>query len=304
MANMICGHWEDEMAPDEVASKSRLLDNPHSFRGTIPPEDFEPGRYHLFAAWTCPWAHRALLTRALKGLEDAIPVHLANDPSGGHSWRFSEPCEAPHGETHLFQIYVEADPTYTGRVTVPVLWDSHEHRIINNESADLIQILDGLPSERPSLRPPELLEEIEAWNRRMLPTLNSGVYRAGYAKDQEAYDKAIRGVFGMLDTLEEHLADREWIVGDRLTEADVRFFVSAFRFDGAYVPYFRCNLRHFSTYPNLVAHMHRMLRTPGVRSTCNLEAMRRGYGAMEAINPSGIVPAGPATALPPEMLEA
>lgn len=296
MARMIEGVWESEWRPTDEDGDGAFLRKPSVFRGELPAELPEPGRYHLFAAWTCPWAHRTLLFRNLKGLADRIPVHFANELSE-KSWSFEAGTSGPHGERWLYELYLRAEPAYTGRVTVPVLWDSHEQRIVNNESSEIIAMLDALPSEAPSLRPVEHLDAIERWGERMYDSLNNGVYRAGFATTQQAYDRAVHGVFETLDAIEAHLDGREWLVGEQLTEADLRLFVTTFRFDGAYVPLFRCNLRRLADYPNLLAHLQRVYAVDSVAETCNLEAMRRGYASIEAINPTGIVPAGPPTRL-------
>ncbi|TNE86104.1 MAG: hypothetical protein EP330_23220 [Deltaproteobacteria bacterium] len=289
---MIDGQWEGEWRPTDEDGDGAFLRKASVFRDTLPAELPEPGRYHLFVAWTCPWAHRTLLTRSLKGLSDRIPVHFANELTD-KSWAFETPAHSPYGDDHLFEVYLRADPHYTGRITVPVLWDSHEQRIVNNESAEILAMLDRMPSDAPSLRPAALLAEIEQWGERLYASLNNGVYRAGFATTQEAYDEAVVGVFAMLDQLEAHLEGREWLVGEQLTEADIRLFVTAFRFDAAYFPLFRCNLRRYADYPNLEAHLERVYAVPGVAETCNLDAMRRGYASIRAINPTGIVPAGP-----------
>lgn len=292
MAKMIEGKWEGQWRPTDEDGDGAFVRKPSVFRDALPPERPRPGRYHLFVAWTCPWAHRTLLARALKGLSEVIEVHFANELTD-KSWRFEDRKMSPHGDQHLYELYLRAEPEYTGRVTVPVLWDEQEQRIVNNESSEIVAMLDRIPSEAPPLRPPEHVAEIDAWSERMYGALNNGVYRAGFATAQAAYDEAVVGVFDMLDELESHLDGRQWLVGDTLTEADVRLFVTAFRFDAAYVPLFRTNLRLYQDYPNLQAHLERMYALPGVAQTCNLEAMRRGYASVRAINPNGIVPIGP-----------
>lgn len=291
MARMIEGTWEGEWRPSDGDGDGAFLRKDSVFRNSL-PERIEPGRFHLFAAWTCPWAHRTLLVRSLKGLQDTIGVHFANELTD-RSWRFEDRGLSPHGDHHLYELYLRADPAYTGRVTVPVLWDEREQRIVNNESSEIIAMLDRLPSTMPSLRPGRLVDEIDALSERMYGSLNNGVYRAGFATTQEAYDEAVLGVFDTLDELERRLRGRRWLVGDQITEADIRFFVTAFRFDAAYVPLFRCSLRRLAEYPNLQAHLERMLAAPGVAETCNLDAMRRGYASIRAIKPTGIVPVSP-----------
>lgn len=292
MAKMIEGKWEGQWQPTDGDGDGAFVRKPSVFRDRSPPERPEPGRYHLFVAWTCPWAHRTLLARSLKGLTDLIPVHFANELTD-RSWRFEDRSASPHGDEYLYELYLRADPAYTGRVTVPVLWDEHAGRIVNNESSEILAMLDELPSDAPALRPARLLKEVDAWSERMYGALNNGVYRTGFATTQAAYDEAVAGVFDILDQLESHLAGRTWMVGDQLTEADIRLFVTAFRFDPAYVSLFRCNLKRYADHPHLQAHLERMYATPGVAETCNLDAMRRGYSSIRAVNPTGIVPIGP-----------
>lgn len=292
MARMIQGQWEGDWRPTDEDGDGAFLRKASIFRDIIPTESPEPGRYHLFVAWTCPWAHRTLLVRALKGLDDMIGVHFANELTD-RSWRFESADASPHGHEHLYELYLRADPEYTGRVTVPVLWDEQEQTIVNNESAEIVAMLDRLPSDAPSLHPDHLVDEIDAWSKRMYGSLNNGVYKAGFATTQDAYEEAVTGVFAMLDELEAHLAGRLWLVGDQLTEADIRLFVTTFRFDAAYYTLFKCNLRRLADYPNLQAHLERMYAVPGVAETCNLDAVRRGYASIRAINPTGIVPLGP-----------
>ena len=292
MSKMIQGQWESEYRPTDGDGNGAFLRKPSVFRDQLPVERPAAGRYHLFVAWTCPWAHRTLLVRALKGLEALIPLHFANQLTD-KSWRFEEPAESLQGEEFLYELYLQVDPEYTGRVTVPVLWDDQEKRIINNESSEIVKMLDKLPSEAPSLRPDTLVEEIDVLNERMYNTLNNGVYRAGFATTQEAYDEAVVDVFQTLDELEARLEGREWLVGDQVTEADLRLFVTTFRFDPAYVPLFRCNLKRIYEYPNLQSHLERFYALPGVAKTCNLQGVRKGYAAIKAVNPTGIIPVGP-----------
>ena len=292
MSKMIQGQWESEYRPTDGDGNGAFLRKPSVFRDQLPVERPAAGRYHLFVAWTCPWAHRTLLVRALKGLDALIPLHFANQLTD-KSWRFEEPAESLQGEEFLYELYLQVDPEYTGRVTVPVLWDDQEKRIINNESSEIVKMLDKLPSEAPSLRPDSLVEEIDVLNERMYNTLNNGVYRAGFATTQEAYDEAVVDVFQTLDELEARLEGREWLVGDQVTEADLRLFVTTFRFDPAYVPLFRCNLKRIYEYPNLQSHLERFYALPEVAETCNLQGVRKGYAAIKAVYPTGIVPMGP-----------
>ena len=292
MSKMIEGVWELGWEPTDKEKNGRFVRKESVFRDQLPEGPIEAGRYHLYVTWTCPWAHRTLLTRSLKGLQRLIPVHFCNTLSD-KSWRFTDSEDGLYGADHLYEIYLRADPKYTGRVTVPVLWDSVEETIVNNESSEIIRMLDAVPSEAPRLAPAEWLEAIDAVGDRIYNTLNNGVYRTGFARTQDAYDEAVREVFATLDAMERHLEGRDWLVGDRLTEADIRLFVTLMRFDAAYYTLFKCNLRRIADYPNLQGHLTRVYHHPGVAETCNIDAMRHGYASIRAINPYQIVPAGP-----------
>jgi putative glutathione S-transferase len=293
---MIDGVWKAAWRPADEQPDGRFVREDASYRDPLPPGPVAPGRYHLFVAWTCPWAHRTLLARSLKGLQGLLPVHHFDEFSD-KSWRSPSGPEPLYGHEYLYELYLRADARHTGRVTVPVLWDAHEQRIVNNESAEILRMLDALPSDAPRLCPDELRADIDAMNERLYAPLNNGVYRAGFASTQGEYDAAVADVFGTLDHLEGALAGREWLVGDRLTEADLRLFVTLFRFDAAYYTLFKCNLRRVAEYPNLQAHLRRVYHHPGVAETCNLEAAKRGYASIRAVNPHGIVPVGPIVSL-------
>lgn len=290
---LVDGTWRGDWKPsDGDDAKGRFVRKPSAFREAI--TDWEPGRYHLYAAYICPWAHRTLITRALKGLEDALPVHIVEPELTDEGWALDEGVDPLHGAHHLWQLYVHADGQYTGRATVPLLWDSQRDTAVNNESSEILRQLDALPSDAPTLVPAEHLERIDELNALMYESLNNGVYRAGFAATQEAYDSAVADVFRTLDTLEELLAERDWLVCDRPTEPDIRLFVTAARFDLAYHGLFKCNLRRLADYPRLLDHTRRMLALPGVKQTFRPDHIQRGYYSIRALNPSGIVPAGPA----------
>ncbi len=236
----------------------------------------EPGRYHLYAAWNCPWAHRALLARAILGLEEAIGVSYARPRRTGDGWVFD-----PEGAF--------ADPC----LGVSVLWDSATGRIVSNESADIVRMLGAFGSG-PDLTPPGLTPDIERWNTLIYRTVNNGVYRAGFARTQEAYDVAVAEVFDTLDRIEDHLGGSDWLAGDRFTEADLRLFPTLARFDVAYHYAFKCNIRRLTDYPRLWAYARRIYHMPGVAGTVDFEIYKRGYfSPSELRNPLGIVPAGP-----------
>lgn len=255
----------------------------------------EPGRYHLYVSYACPWAHRTLVVRALKRLESKIGVtpvhfHMAND-----GWEFTPDYpDDVNGKRFLREIYLAHDPKFTGRVTVPVLWDKKEGKIVCNESAEIVRILDiAFGGEGPSLYPEPLRAEIDEVNALVYDNVNNGVYRAGFATTQEAYDEAIVPLFDTLDRLEQRLEGKRFLVGDRLTEADVRLFTTLVRFDAVYVTHFKCNKKRLVEYPNLYAFARRIYQLPGVRETVRFDHIKgHYYRSHPTINPSGIVPIG------------
>ena len=267
--------------------------------GPFPPE---AGRYRLYVSLACPWAHRTLIFRALKGLEAMLPVSVTHWHMGDQGWGFAPgPGVVPDpvfGAEHLHQIYAAAAPGYTGRVTVPVLLDTQTRRIVNNESAEVIRILDhafdALGTTPSDHTPPDLLPEIESLNARIYATLNNGVYRCGFARTQDAYDAAIEPLFATLDWLEARLATHRFLCGDRITEADWRLFTTLIRFDAVYHGHFKCNLRRIADYPALSDYLRSLLHWPGITATVDLHHIRHHYyGSHRQLNPSGIVPAGP-----------
>jgi len=295
---VIDGQWQGRWRPsDDDDAGGRFVRKETHYRGA--PEPWAPGRYHLYVAWTCPWAHRVLLVRALKGLTDAIPVHIVQPALSDQGWTFGDAGDPRTGGRHLWEVYVAADPDFTGRATVPFLVDDHTGKPVHNESSELIRLLDALPSDRPRLSPPELLPELDALADQLYHRFNNGVYRAGFATTQAAYEEAVNDVFTVLDEMEERLSDgRPWLLGDRLTEADLRLFVTTVRFEAAYHGLFRCNLSHLGAYPKVSAHGRRLLALPGVADTLDLEATKRGYYSIERLNPTGLVPVGPLEAFP------
>ena len=260
----------------------------------------EAGRYRLYVALICPWASRTLIARKLKGLEDLIAVTVVNPVLTGQGWAFGgypgADADPLHGAAHLHKLYTHADDHYTGRATVPVLWDEHTDTIVSNESADIVRMFNtafaDLVPGKPELYPADLATDIDALNAEVYDRLNNGVYKAGFASSQDAYEEAAEGVFQMLDRLEEWLTG-DWLFGPRFTEADIRLFVTLIRFDAAYHGLFKTNRRRIADYPRLSAYMARVLRLPGVRETVNLDHIKAGYYSIKALNPSGIVPIGP-----------
>ncbi|MBE0554807.1 MAG: glutathione S-transferase family protein [Rhodobacteraceae bacterium] len=306
---LIEGKWTEDWQPVQATdAKGGFVRQISSFRNWVTPDGApgptgtggfaaEAGRYHLYVALICPWAHRTLIARKLKGLEAAISISVVEPALTPQGWRFAEGADAVNGAGHMHEIYTAADPIFTGRATVPVLWDKATGTIVSNESADILQMFNrgfGALASGPDLRPDDLTDQIEALNDFIYPRLNNGVYRAGFATTQVAYDEAVAEVFQALDALEERLSDgRNWLLGDRFTETDIRAFVTLVRFDVAYHGLFKCNLRRIADYPLLSRYLRRVLALPGVAGTVNLDHIKRGYYSIGKLNPTGIVPAGP-----------
>ncbi len=262
----------------------------------------EPGRYHLYVSFACPWAHRTLIVRKLKGLEGIISVSVVHHFLGEDGWTFlaenGGTGDRLYGLDFLHQIYTKADPHYSGRVTVPVLWDSKEQTIVSNESAEIIRMLNGAFDEwgdaALDLYPESLRAEIDAINALVYPAINNGVYRAGFSTTQKAYEEAFRDVFSALDRIEDRLARQRYLVGDTITEADWRLFTTLVRFDPVYVGHFKCNLRRIADYPNLSNYLRDLFQAEGVAGTVDMHHIKSHYyGSHETINPTRIVPVGP-----------
>ncbi len=262
----------------------------------------EAGRYHLYVALICPWASRTLIGRKLKKLEDVISVSIVEPALSDEGWKFGDypgsDRDGLNGFAYLHEAYTSADPHYTGRATVPVLWDKKTTTIVNNESADILRMLNSgfgdLADNGIDLYPEDLRDAIDALNDHIYPRLNNGVYRTGFATTQLAYEEAFAEVFATLQELETRLASGgPFLFGDRLTETDVRLFVTLVRFDAAYYGLFKCNLRRIADYRALQAYMMRVLNIPGVRDTVNIDHIKRGYYSIKALNPTRIVPVGP-----------
>jgi putative glutathione S-transferase len=260
------------------------------------------GRYHLYVSLACPWAHRTLIMRRLKRLEDAIDVSVVHWHMDRDGWAFREGPGATgdrlHGLDYLHQLYTRARPDYTGRASVPVLWDKETGTIVNNESAEIIRMLnaafDGVGADGPDFYPQALRPAIDTINDRVYETVNNGVYKAGFARSQRAYEEAARALFATLDDLEELLAGQRYLAGDRITEADWRLFTTLVRFDPVYVGHFKCNLRRLVDYPRLWAYARELYQVPGVAPTVDFHHIKHHYyGSMETVNPSGVVPIGP-----------
>lgn len=263
----------------------------------------EAGRYHLYVSLACPWAHRTLIFRKLKGLEDLISLSVVDPLMVENGWEFHDRDGATvdhlFGSNFLYQVYLKADPNYSGRVTVPVLWDKQTGTIVSNESADIIRMFNtafnGLTGSGSDFCPDDLRDDIDAINDRIYDAVNNGVYKAGFATTQDAYESAVVPLFAMLDELEERLATRRYLFGERLTEADWRLFTTLVRFDPVYVGHFKCNIRRIADYPNLSAYVRDLYQTPGVAKTVDMRHIKHHYyRSHKTINPTGVVPVGPA----------
>jgi putative glutathione S-transferase len=260
------------------------------------------GRYHLYVSLACPWAHRTLIVRALKGLEELIPVSVTHWLMAENGWTF-EPGEGVvadpiHNSRYVHELYARAGESYSGKVTVPVLWDRHTQTIVNNESSEIIRMFgsafDHVGAKPGDLYPVALRQEIGAVNARVYDTLNNGVYKAGFATTQEAYEAAVIPLFETLDWLEERLTRSRFVCGDRLTEADVRLFTTLIRFDSVYHGHFKCNIRRIVDYPNLWAYTRDIYQIPSIAETTDFGHIKRHYyQSHRGINPTGIVPVGP-----------
>jgi putative glutathione S-transferase len=314
MGVMVDGRWTTEAEASKLKHEDGRWIRPRSsIRHWITPDgspgptgdggfEAEPGRYHLFVAYGCPWAHRTLLFRVLKGLTGAITVSVALPRRSEDGWIFAdEPgqhYESCLGKHALWEVYAEAHAGFTGRVTVPLLYDKKTGRAVNNESADIIRMLNGGFNEAGAnaadYYPPELRGEIDALNARIYEKLNNGVYRAGFAETQDAYEEGFDDVFATLDFLEERLARRRYLCGARQTESDWRLFPTLARFDVAYHYAFKCNLRRIMDYPNLWPYTRDLYQTPGIAATVFPEVYKQGYFSISELrNPLGIVPKGP-----------
>lgn len=312
MGRLIDGVWHDEWY-DTKETAGRFKRSESQFRhwitadgspGPCGEDGFkaEAGRYRLYVSLACPWAHRTLIFRVLKGLEEAIPISVVHWYMGEQGWTF-EPGEGVIPDPvckadRLYEIYLRADPRYTGRVTVPVLWDTQRQTLVNNESADIIRMLnsafDGAGARAGDFYPASLRDEIDAINARVYADVNNGVYKAGFATTQAAYEEAIAPLFGTLDWLDERLASRRYLCGGRLTEADWRLFTTLLRFDPVYVGHFKCNVRRIVDYPNLSGYLRELYQVPGVAGTVDFGHIKRHYYQSHGmINPTRIVPVGP-----------
>ncbi len=307
------GTWHDDRA-GFAGKDGQFARQPTRFRNWVTPDGApgptghggfaaESGRYHLYVSLACPWAHRTLILRALKGLEAHVSVDVVHPLMEGDGWTFAADYPGATGDSlfglpFLRDVYLRADAAASGRVTVPVLWDRETGTIVSNESAEILRMFNSafgaLAREAPDYCPPDLREALEPVNARIYDGLNNGVYRAGFAARQTAYDTAAGEVFDTLDWLEARLGDRRWVMGERLTEADWRLGPTLFRFDAVYHGHFKCNRRRLIDYPNLWSYARALYQHPGVAGTVNFDHITRHYYASHrTLNPSGIVPLGP-----------
>ncbi len=312
MGLLVEGSWQDRWY-DTESTGGEFKRQEQTFRNWITP-DGAPGpsgdggfaaerdRYHLYVSLACPWAHRTLILRALKGLEALLPISVVHWYMGEHGWTFEAGegvvPDPVHHVARLYELYQKADPDYTGRVTVPVLWDKRRDTIVSNESSEIIRMLnsafDAQGADPGDYYPEALRDEIDAVNERVYETLNNGVYRAGFATSQEAYDAAVAPLFETLDWLEARLSKTRYVAGGTLTEADVRLFTTLIRFDSVYHGHFKCNLRRIVDYPNLWAYTRELYQHPRIRPTVNFEHIKKHYYVShDNVNPTRIVPAGP-----------
>ncbi|MBO1530790.1 glutathione S-transferase family protein [Psychrobacter sp. F1192] len=312
MGLLVDGKWQDKWY-DTEASDGRFQREESGFRnwitadGSAGPSGIggfkaEPNRYHLYVSLACPWAHRTMIYRKLKGLEDMISVSVVHPFMGENGWTFAEGegvvADPVLNANYLYEVYTAAKPDYTGRVTVPTLWDKKTNTIVSNESSEIIRMFDSAFDEVGALlgdfTPSALLADIEAMNDLIYPAINNGVYRTGFATTQAAYEEAVVEIFDALDILEQRLEDRRYLTGDTITEADWRLFTTLVRFDAVYVGHFKCNIRRIIDYPNLWGYLRDLYQVPGIAETVDMDHIKEHYyGSHANINPTRIVPVGP-----------
>jgi putative glutathione S-transferase len=313
VGQLVDGRWSTEWY-DTAKTGGAFVRSEAPFRNWITPDGAagptgeggfpaEVGRYHLYVSYACPWAHRTLIFRALKSLEDLITVSVVSPKmpdETGWSFKTDEGStgDSLYGSEFLYNIYQKAKPDHTGRVTVPVLWDKQRLTIVSNESADIIRMFnsafDGLTGNDDDYYPEALRPEIDAINKRVYDTVNNGVYKAGFATKQAVYEKAANQLFASLDWIEHSLGQSAYLAGDRVTEADWRLFTTLVRFDAVYFGHFKCNIRQIADYPHISHYLKGLVATPGVRQTIFIDHIKTHYyGSHTRINPTQIVPVGP-----------
>jgi putative glutathione S-transferase len=310
MGLLVDGVWQEDVSR---TSNGRFIRPSTAYHNFVTPDGSpgpngqggfpaEAGRYHLYISLACPWAHRTLIFRSLKQLDNVISVSLTAPLYGKTGWEFGAARggtpDTANGKETLAEVYLLADPHYTGRVSVPVLWDKKRRTIVNNESSEIIRMLnsafEAFTNMHTDYYPAELRGEIDRINDIVYPTVNNGVYRAGFATSQDAYEEAARGIFATFDRLEERLSRQRYLAGGQITEADWRLFTTLVRFDAVYYSHFKCNLRRVADYPNLSNYLRDLYQVPGIAETVSLEQIKRHYyGSQRQVNPTGIVPIGP-----------
>ena len=312
MGLLVEGKWQDKWY-DTESTGGRFKRKQSSFRNWITKDGSagisgvggfkaEPNRYHLYVSLACPWAHRAIIYRKLKGLEDMISMSVVNALMLEQGWTFKEGAgviaDPILNATHLYEIYTAAQADYTGQVTVPTLWDKKTNTIVNNESSEIIRMFnsafDDVGAIAIDFTPAEQLDEIDKLNAFIYRTINNGVYKAGFATTQEVYDKVVTALFDALDTLEERLENSRYLLGNTITEADWRLFTTLVRFDAVYVGHFKCNRRRIVDYPNLWGYLRDLYQVPGIAATVDIDHIKKHYyGSHKTSNPTFIIPKGP-----------
>jgi putative glutathione S-transferase len=308
MGVLIQGRWTDGELPQETSQTGQFKRADSNFRGRISADGSsgfkaEPGRYHLYVAHGCPWAHRTLIYRVLKKLEGIVSVAYAIPGLKQNGWTFAHDSRYPdctpdevNGFQYLHEAYRASEPHYTGKVTVPTLWDKKTKRIVNNESSEIIRMFNSefnaLTGDRTDFYPASLRAEIDAVNERVYRDVNNGVYRAGFAKSQAAYDEAYDGLFDTLDRLDARLSRQRYLVGNQITEADWRLFPTLIRFDVAYFSLFKCNRQRLADYPNLSNYMRELYQIPGIAATVTPRYYVINYYSIAKLNPTMIIPKG------------
>ena len=312
MGLLVDGQWQDKWY-DTEASGGRFVREDAGFRNWVTADGSagltgvggfkaEANRYHLYVSLACPWAHRTTIYRKLKGLEDMISLSVVHPFMGDKGWTFAEGAgviaDPIVNASYLYEVYVAAKPDYTGRVTVPILWDKKTNTIVSNESSEIIRMLNSAFDEAGAtdvnFLPKALLAEIDTINEFVYSAVNNGVYKAGFATTEAAYTEAVVTLFDALDTLEARLADQRYLLGDTITEADWRLFTTLVRFDAVYVGHFKCNIRRIVDYPNLWGYLRDLYQVPGIAETVSIEHIKAHYYTSHAnINPTRIIPVGP-----------
>jgi putative glutathione S-transferase len=310
MGMLVEGKWEKQTKRDPRIAGGRFVRAEARYRNWVTPDGSpgpsgeggfkaQPDRYHLYVSLACPWAHRTLIFRKLKKLTDVISVSVVAPHMLDEGWEFNDAWrDHLYGKTRLYEIYLKSDPQCTSRASVPVLWDKSREKIVSNESSEIIRMLNSAFDEfgdaSLDFYPEELRTEIDAVNHLVYETVNNGVYRAGFARTQEAYEEAFRALFNTLDELDQSLDEQRFLVGDRLTEADWRLFTTLIRFDAVYYSHFKCNRRRIGDYPNLSGYVRDLFQMPAIKDTVDLEHTKQHYYYSHAsINPTRIVPLGP-----------